>query len=153
MSRPASGEEVLERAKECLKQARTVEEFRQAQAVILPLVYGLKIDQVADAIGVSIGWACQLRTRFIRDGGVHSVSRATDRDKPRRKRLSRAEEAEFLDPYLRKADTDRGVVIKSIKEALEALLGRTVALATVYNLLHRHGWRRQRPRANSVPSE
>ena len=37
MARPASGKNVLEKAKEALVNARTVEELRQAQAVIMPL--------------------------------------------------------------------------------------------------------------------
>ena len=43
MSRTPSGQEVLERARGCLKRARTVEELRQAQAVLLPLEFGLTL--------------------------------------------------------------------------------------------------------------
>ena len=37
MARSARGQEVVSKAWEALKQARTVKELRQAQAVILPL--------------------------------------------------------------------------------------------------------------------
>ena len=37
MARTARGQEVLSEAREALKQAHTVAELRQAQAVILPL--------------------------------------------------------------------------------------------------------------------
>jgi transposase len=70
MSRPASGKEVLENARRSLSKARTVSELRQAQAVFLPLEFGLSMDQVAASIGVSKGWACQLRRQFIRSGGL-----------------------------------------------------------------------------------
>ena len=63
MARPASDKEVL-------VKARTAEELRQAQAVILPLEFGFSMEQVAAVIGVSKGWACQVRTRFIRAGGA-----------------------------------------------------------------------------------
>ncbi|MGH8655074.1 MAG: helix-turn-helix domain-containing protein, partial [Gammaproteobacteria bacterium] len=66
MARPASGQEVLVQAKEAIAKAHTVEELRQAQAVVLPLAYGLSIPQTAEAIGVSVGWACRLRRRFAR---------------------------------------------------------------------------------------
>jgi len=56
MARPASGKDVLEKAKEALANARTVEELRQAQAVILPLEYVFSIDQVAAVMGISKGW-------------------------------------------------------------------------------------------------
>jgi len=72
MTRPASGSEVLERAKGLLKKARTAEELRQAQAVILPLEFGFSMEEVAGVIGTSSGWACQLRMEFIRSGGKKS---------------------------------------------------------------------------------
>jgi len=58
MAQKATGQEVLEKAKECLVQAQTVEELRQAQSVLLPLTFGLSLKQTAQAIGVSTGWAC-----------------------------------------------------------------------------------------------
>ncbi|RJP89078.1 MAG: hypothetical protein C4518_10485 [Desulfobacteraceae bacterium] len=56
MSRPASGKDVLESARRSLLKARTVSELRQAQAMFLPLEFGLSMDQVAASIGVSKGW-------------------------------------------------------------------------------------------------
>ncbi len=70
MARTARGQEVVSRAREALKQARTVEEFRQAQAVILPLEFGFPLEQVAIVTGISKGWVCQLRNRFIRLAGA-----------------------------------------------------------------------------------
>ena len=145
MSRMPSGQEVLERARGCLKRARTVEELRQAQAVLLPLEFGLTLPQVAKALGVSVGWACRLRTRFVREGELNAPSRASACGGRRRENLSRDEEAEFLAPFLEPARTGGVVVVGAIKPALEARLGRPVALASVYNLLHRHGWRKLAP--------
>ena len=119
----------------------------------LPLVYGLTLNQVADAIGVSIGWACQLRTRFIRNRGLSVPLRETAGDKQRRRRLSREEEVEFLAPFLEPTKTGGVVVVRDIKSGLEARLGRTVALATVYNLLHRHGWNNPGSRTDKLPSD
>ena len=39
MARTASGKDVLEKVKEYLSKAKTAEELRQAQTVILPLEY------------------------------------------------------------------------------------------------------------------
>ena len=54
---------------------RTVDELRQAQAVLLPLEFGLTLAQTAQATGVSVGWACQLRRRLILAGGPPEVER------------------------------------------------------------------------------
>jgi Winged helix-turn helix len=48
--------------------------------------------------------------------------------------------------YLELSKSGGGVlIVSSIKQALEARLGRAVALSSVYNLLHRHGWRKLAP--------
>ncbi len=102
MARAASGKEVLEQAKALLINARTIEELKQAQAVVLPLELGLSMEQTATATGVSIGWACQLRRCFIRNGGIHGTTKPT-RDGRRRENLSREEKVTFLAPFIEKA--------------------------------------------------
>ena len=144
MARPASGKEVLGIAKEFLKRARSAEELRQAQAVILPLEFGFSMQQVAEVIGVSPGWACHLRTQFIHSGGVRPESKPKHGGR-RRENMSRAEEEIFLAPFLEKAAAGGILVIREIKQALDQHLGRKTALASVYNLLHRHNWRKLAP--------
>jgi len=130
MSRTASGREFLDRAKACLKGARTIEELRQAQAVLLPLEFGLTLPQVAQALGLSPGWVCRLRTRFVREGQLNAPSRSASCGGRRRENLSPAEEAEFLAPFLEPARTGGiVVVVGAIKPVLEARLGRPVTLA------------------------
>ena len=144
MARIASGGEFLEQAKEFLANAKTVGELRQAQAVVLPLELGLSMEQTAAAIGVSVGWACQLRTRFIRDGGQPDPGRPT-RGGRRRENLSREEEAAFLAPFMEKASAGGILVVSEIKQTLDARLKRKTSLAATYNLLHRHDWRKLAP--------
>ncbi|OPY58298.1 MAG: hypothetical protein A4E57_04870 [Syntrophorhabdaceae bacterium PtaU1.Bin034] len=73
MARTPRGREVLEKAKELLSKARTVEELRQAQAVILPLEYGFSMERTGAITGVSKGWrvTCEQNSfvqkmRFVR---------------------------------------------------------------------------------------
>ena len=144
MARTASGKEVLAKAKELLATAKTLEEMRQAQAVLLPLEHGFTMEQVAKSLGISKGWACKLRIRFIKSGGV------LDEQKPkpggrRRQNMSREDETAFLAPYLEKAARGGILVVGEIKQALDARLGRKTALASTYNLLHRHHWRKLAP--------
>lgn len=61
MSMTARGHEVLEQAEAQLVQAKTVEQLRQAQAVILPLSYGLSLEQTAGILGISVSWTCKSR--------------------------------------------------------------------------------------------
>ena len=144
MARTASGSEVLQQAKALVAAAKTAEQLRQAQAVLLPLAFGLSLEQTARAIGVSVGWACQLRRRFIRQGGRGEADRAKPGGR-RRENMTREEEAEFLERFFEKAKTGGILVVGEIKQALDQRLRRPVALASAYNLLHRHGWRKLAP--------
>lgn len=144
MARVASGKEVLEQAKDLLVNARTIEELRQAQAVVLPLEFGLSMKQTATAIGVSVGWACQLRMRLIRSGGIRETEKST-RGGRRRENLSREEEVAFLAPFIEKASVGGILIVSEIKQALDARLKRKTSLAATYNLLHRHSWRKLAP--------
>ena len=144
MARTASGIEVLKHAKAFVVQAKTADQLRQAQAVLLPLEFGLSLEQTAQAIGVSVGWACQLRRRFIRRGGKAEVDRAKPGGR-RRENMTREAEVEFLEPFFEKAKVGGILVVGEIKQALDKRLGRRVALASAYNLLHRHGWRKLAP--------
>ena len=144
MARKAGGKEVFEKARELLIRARTAEELRQAQAVFLPLEFSLSMEETAKAIGVSKGWACQLRMRFIRSGGLCTVQKSA-RGGRRRENMSLEEETAFLAPFFEKASRGGILVVGEIKQALDKRLGRVTALASTYNLLHRHGWRKLAP--------
>lgn len=144
MGRKPSGIEVVDRARASVSKARTVGDLRRAQAVLLPLEFGLSLDQTAEVIGVSKGWACRLRTEFIRRGGVDEEVRPV-RGGRRRENMTKAEEKEFLAPFFEKAAAGGILVVSEVHQALEAHLGRKVALASAYNLLHRQGWRKIAP--------
>jgi len=144
MARKARGRDLLEQAKECLSKAKTAEELRQVQAVVMPLEFGLSMEQTARAIGVSAGWACQLRNRFIREGGISREDKEL-RGGRRRANMNVEEEDAFLAPFFDKAKEGGILVVGEIKNALDQRLGRKVALASAYNLLHRHDWRKLTP--------
>jgi transposase len=144
MARTPRGKEVLEKAKELLSKARTVEELRQAQAVVLPLEYGLSMECTGAVIGVSKGWASHLRAEFIRAKGVE-VRKKKLRGGRRRENMSFEEEVSFLAPFFERASKGGILVVGEIKQELDKRLGRETALASAYNLLHRHGWRKLAP--------
>lgn len=144
MGRKAKGKDVLESAKAYLSKAKTAEGLRQAQAVVFPLEYGMTMEQTAEAIGVSPGWACQLRNRFMKEGSISEAGKPL-RGGRRRENMSIEEERAFLLPFFERAKTGGFLVVNDIKEAMDIRLGRHVALASAYNLLHRHGWRKLAP--------
>jgi transposase len=144
MARRAAGAEFVELAKTRIRQAKTIDELRVAQAVFLPLEFGLSIEQTAEALGVSRGWACQLRGRFAKIERGEMAPKAP-RGGRQRENLTREEEAAFLRPFFEQARAGGVLVVPPVKQALEERLGRPVALSSVYRLLHRHDWRKLAP--------
>jgi transposase len=145
MARPVTGDdETVRLAQQAISQAQTIEQLRQAQAVLLPLVYGLSLEHTAQVIGVSVSWACQLRRRFIAGRMVGAPDAPTPGGR-KRENMSVEQEREFLAPFIAKAQTGGVLVVGEIKAALDQRLGRPVALASAYNLLHRHNWRKLVP--------
>ena len=152
MARKASGAELAEKAGALLKNAKTANDLRQLQAVYLPISFGLTIKQTAKAIGVTTGWACQLRRDFIRQKGDVPSDKKRQGGR-RRQNMSLEYEKKFLNPFFEKAKSGGILVVGEIKQALDKKLGRKTALASVYNLLHRHNWRKLAPDKRHVKTD
>ncbi len=144
MARTARGAESLESARGLLAGAQTAEQLRQAQAVVLPLDYGLSLEQTARVIGRSPTWTCRLRNRFL-VGEIAGDGQRPSRGGRRHQNMTLEQERAVLEPFLDRARTGGIVVVGQLKSELEAALGRSMALSSVYNLLHRHGWRKLAP--------
>ena len=62
-----------------------------------------------------------------------------------RAKASLEREAQILDEVLSEAKTGGVVIVPPLKPAIEAKLGKSLALSTVYQMLSRHGWRKRMP--------
>ncbi|CAH1905615.1 hypothetical protein NTGHW29_600001 [Candidatus Nitrotoga sp. HW29] len=127
---------------------------RQAQAVVLPLQYGISLEQTAQVIGLSKGWACRLRNQFIAGGAVGDKGKSV-RGGRHREHFTPEREAELLKPFLESASIGDVLAVSQIKPQLEMALGREIS---VYKLLHRHNWRKlapdkRPPQSNPVAQE
>jgi dienelactone hydrolase len=145
MARNAGGAEHIEAARKLLKSARTADDLRLAQSVLLPLELGLSIEQTALAIGRSSGATCTMRTRFAKVASGEMVAPRSKRQLRNRANTDLERERQILDEVLPDAATGGVVVIPQIKPAIEAKLGKALALSTVYRMLARHGWRKLAP--------
>lgn len=145
MARTAGGAEHVEAAYALLHNAKTADELRLAQAVLLPLELGLSIEQTARSIGRSSKTTCAMRTRFARIASGCMDAPRSKRELRNRAHAELGEEARILDEALRQAETGSVVTIPHIKPFIEEKLGRSIALSTVYRMLARHGWRKLAP--------
>jgi hypothetical protein len=145
MARKPGGADQLEAAKALLKKAKTADELRAAQAIVLPLELGLSLEQTAVAIGRSVGVTCTMRTGFGKVlGGEKKVSRSK-RELRNRAKASLEKESQILDEVLHLAATGGVVIVPPLKPLVEDRLGKPIGLSTLYLMLSRHGWRKLAP--------
>ena len=139
MARLAGGTEFLEAA-----NAQTIGELRMAQALLLPLKFGLSLDDTGVALGLSKSWTLRLRKRFGRIQSGEEPPR-TRKGLRNRARMTLEAEAALLAPYIEQAKQGGVIIVPPLKAKLEKALGRPLAQSTVYAMLHRHGWRKLAP--------
>jgi transposase len=138
MARPATGREFIKAAKERIASAKTVEALRAAQALLLPLEFGLSLEETATVIGLSKSRTGKLRTQFqrIQTGALQIRSKKELRNHAR---MSLDEEARFLARFISQAKDPVDFSISQLKAELEQYTGRPVSTSTAYQLLRRHG--------------
>jgi len=144
MARIARGDEVVDSALQVIANAVTVEQLRQAQAVVLPLRFEMSLDKTAQITGLFVGWVSKQRNRFIQGKPVGDGS-VPARGGRRRQNFTVEEEAVLLQPFLEQAKAGGVLVVGQIKPQIEEALGRSMALSSLYALLHRHNWRKLAP--------
>jgi transposase len=144
MARIARGQEHVERAMQVIANAVTVEQLRQAQAVVLPLRFAMSLEQTAEVTGLSVGWVSKQRNRFIQGKAVGDGT-VPARGGRRRQNFTPEEETAVLKQFLEPAREGGILVVGQIKHDLEQALGRPMSLSSVYTLLHRHDWRKLAP--------
>jgi len=144
MARLAGGHKFLEAAVTQAANAKTISELRMAQALLMPLKFGLSLDDTSVALGLSKSWTLRLRQRFGRIQSGQEQPK-TQQGLRNRARMTLAEEAALLAPYLDLARQGGVIIVPPLKAKLEESLGRSMALSTVYGMLHRHGWRKLAP--------
>ena len=144
MARIARGEEFTEQALQAISNASTIEQLRQAQAVILPVLFAMSLEQTAQITGLSVSWVSKQRNRFIQGKPVGDAS-VPARGGRHRENFTLEEEAALLEPFLEQAKEGGVLVVGQIKPHIDAALGRSVSLSSVYALLHRHNWRKLAP--------
>ena len=135
---------VVEHAKRLAAKAKSVEDLRCAQAVLLPAVLGATLEQTAAVLGVgraTVG-RCQAK---VRRHLTHPAQMDPQWGGRRHAAMSVEEEREFLLPWAEQAADGGMLIVAPLRAALAQRLGRPVTHSVVYRLLARHGWRKVAP--------
>ena len=129
MARIAGGMDELEWARERVTKARSAEDLRQAQAVLLPLELGLSLEQTASAIGRSVSMTCKLRNRRRRELAQELEPKKHKHQLRNHAHASLELEAAALDQVLAGAAKGGIVIIPQLLPAFEKALGKSLNLA------------------------
>jgi hypothetical protein len=132
-------------ALELVTKAKTLQELRQGQSILLPVLTGATLDTTAEILGLSRDRVCVLRRRFSDLAETPGIKIRERRGGRRRELLSIEEEKAFLAPWIEKAEAGGVLVVPPIHVAFQELVGHEVPKSTVYRLLARHGWRKVTP--------
>ena len=134
----------MDAARDLLKAARTADELRAAQSVLLPLELGLSIAQTAKVIGRSVGATSTMRNRFFEPAARMLATSASEQKLKRPAKVNADVERtqKILSEVLEQAERSGVVAVAEIKLTLEDRLGKPLALSSVYRMLTRQGWRK-----------
>ena len=130
---------------------RNISELKRAQCIYFRSEHGLPPQQIADMVGFDVGTVRNLHSAFLRDG--EAALKLSGKGGRYHAYLTEEEEASWLEGF-RDAGENGGILeVGRIQAAFEEKVGRKVAKSTVYDLLHRHGWRKITPRPRHPKSD
>ena len=135
---------MVAKAQEIVAKTTSLNEFRAAQAVLLPALAHTTLEQTAALLGVGRSSVPRLQAQ-LKQQFKPSASIRRRWGGRRRSLLTPQEEDEFLAPWLQEAKTGGLLVVSPLRAALAQKLGKPVKASVVYRLLARHGWRKVAP--------
>lgn len=142
MSRQFKGEELFFEVSRKLKKAKNINELRVLQSVLFPLRYKMSLKETSEAVGMSPRWVSNARNKYIKHQTISVSKKSETRN---RANLTLEEERVFLSSYFKGSQQGGLLLVKEMHKELEKRLGKKITLQSVYNMLHRHGWRKLVP--------
>jgi transposase len=143
MARPRRiDKKLVDCAKKVAAATQDAHELRAAQAILLPALANLTLEQTALLLGVgrsTVGW---LQKRFRQMAGGVPRKKWGGR---RKSLMSWHAEEKFLEPWKRQAQEGGVIVVSPLRAALAQHLGRPIAATVTYRMLARHNWRKVAP--------
>ena len=133
----------IERLSERLKQTRDLHEYQRIQCVLMRLTLSCSATEIALVLGWAPTTVHTIHSRWARDGDA--VFDLRQKGGRRNQNMTADDEVQLLAPFLLQGRSAGEVPIDAVHRAYEARVGRSVALSTIYRLLHRHGWRKPVP--------
>ena len=117
---------------------------RQRIQMVLLRESGMAQPAIAAAMGVSLSTVNRAHMAYD-DGGIKALKPKLNGGR-KHQNMTLAEEKALLARFAKAAGAGEMLNIHDLKAAYEKAIGHPTSDSTVYNLLHRHGWRKLMPR-------
>ena len=117
---------------------------RQRIQMVLLRESGLAQPAIAAAMGVSLSTVNRAHMAYDH-GGIEALKPKANGGR-KHQNMTLSEEKALLMRFAKTAGAGEMLNIHDLKAAYEKAIGHPTSDSTVYNLLHRHGWRKLMPR-------
>lgn len=118
--------------------------YKRLTVLKLKAVDGMKSEDVGKVVNLHKETVNKIVSRYKKGGMAAIVPIKTNSN---RRYLSEADEQNFLEPFVEKANNGQMLEVSEIATALKEKIGHYVCLTTVYLLLKRNNWRKVMPRS------
>ena len=127
-----------------LKETKSPKTYKRIQVVYLRAKYRYSSLTIAAMTGYHQTTVKKIQAQYLKEGEEALFPKGTGGRY--RENLSIEQEREFLTPYLDSAKAGQILQISRIHQDYEQKLGRPAGKSTIYEMLHRHEWRKVTPR-------
>jgi len=134
--------EIKKKLQKIEKKKKDIKAYKRVQALRLRSI-GKTNAEISEIIGFNGQYITDLVRKYVAEG-IESI--VTDKRTSNNRRMSFAEETEFLEQFVELAEAGQVLTVHIIKEKFEEVTGEEAHINTIYCLLKRHGWRKVRPR-------
>ena len=124
--------------------SKDVKEQKRLLCIKLRICEKYKSNQISEITGLSSSYIDEIISRYNKQGlDEIKIKKQTGN----RRNMSREAEKEFLQTFEKQAIDGQMLIINDVHAAYEKQVGKPVSVSTVYNLMHRNGWRKVMPRS------
>jgi transposase len=117
---------------------------RERIQMVLLRESGMTQPAIAAAMGMSLSTVNRAHMAYDQ-GGIEALKPKPNGGR-KHENMTLAEEKALLARFAKRAGAGEMLNIHDLKAAYEKAIGHATSESTVYNLLHRHGWRKLMPR-------
>jgi transposase len=134
--------EIKKKLQKIEKKKKDIKAYKRIQALRLRSI-GKTNAEISEIIGFNAQYITDLVRKYVAEG-IESI--VTDKRTSNYRRMSYAEETEFLEQFVELAESGQILTVDEIKKKFDEVTGKESHVNTIYCLLKRHGWRKVRPR-------